>query len=302
MRRRFAWAHFPYGATMQFGVSTWLWASPLTNEEFARLATHVAGLGFDMIEVPIEGTGDLDYARVAQVARDAGLAVSVCAVIGPDRDLIHPDASIRANGIAYVRHCIEATQSLGATNLLGPMYSAVGRTWKATDEERSRDLDLLVTQLSGLATHAANHGVVLCIEPLNRFETSFINLAVQVIEVVDRVDNPACAMMLDTFHMNIEETSLGDAIRAGGARLKHLHACENDRGAPGSGHVPWQDVAKGCRDIGYDGPVVIESFTSELETIARAAAIWRPLAKTQDQLASDGLRFLRSLFAESPIA
>lgn len=287
---------------MQFGVSTWLWASPLTNDEFTRLATHVAELGFDMIEVPIEGMDDVDYARAAKVVRDIGLGVSVCAVMGPDRDLIHPDASVRANGIAYVRHCIEAAHAVGATNVLGPMYSAVGRTWQATADERKRDLDLLVTQLSQLAGHAANHGVVLCIEPLNRFETSFINLAEQVIEVVDLVGNPACAMMLDTFHMNIEETSLGDAIRAGGARLKHLHACENDRGAPGSGHVPWQDVAKACRDIGYDGPVVIESFTNKVKTIARAAAIWRPLAKTQDQLASDGLRFLRALFADPAVA
>ncbi len=281
---------------MQFGINTWVWTSPITNEEFARLATHVAALGFDTIEVPIENTSDLDYARAAQVARDAGLGVTVAAVIGPDRDLIHPDASIRANGLAYVRHCIEATQTLGATNLIGPLYSAVGRTWKATSDERKRDVDLLVTQLSPLASHAANHGVVLCLEPLNRFETSFINLAEQAIEVIDRVDNPACAIMLDTFHMNIEERSLGDAIRACGSRLKHIHACENDRGAPGSGHVPWEDVAQGCRDIGYDGPVVIESFTSELETIARAAAIWRPLATSQDTLASDGLTFLRELF------
>ena len=287
---------------MQYGVSTWLWASPLTTDEFALLAARVAGMGFDMIEVPIEGTNDLDYARVATIARDVGLSVSVCAVIGPDRDLIHPDASIRANGIAYVRHCIEAAHALGATNVLGPLYSAVGRTWLSTSDERKRDLDLLVGQLSQLASHAANHGVVLCVEPLNRFETSFINLAAQLIDVVDRVDNPACGMLLDTFHMNIEETSLGDAIRASGARLKHLHACENNRGAPGSGHVPWQDVANGCRAIGYDGPVVIESFTSELKTIARAAAIWRPLANSQDQLASDGLRYLRALFADPAVA
>lgn len=287
---------------MQFGVSTWLWASPLSTEEFARLAARVAEMGFDMIEVPIEGTDDLDYARAATVVRDLGLGVSVCAVMGQDRDLIHPDASVRANAIAYVRHCVEAAHALGATNVLGPLYSAVGRTWQATAEERSRDLDLLVTQLSPLASHAASHGVVLCVEPLNRFETSFINLAEQVIEVVDRVGNPACAMMLDTFHMNIEERSLGDAIRAGGTRLKHLHACENDRGAPGSGHLPWEDVAAACRDIGYDGPVVIESFTSKVKTIARAAAIWRPLAKSQDQLASDGLRFLRALFADPAVA
>ena len=137
--------------------------------------------------------------------------------------------------------------------------------------------------------------VVMGIEPLNRFETSFINLATQVIEVVDRVDSPGCKIMLDTFHMNIEETHMGDAIRAAGPRLVHLHTCENDRGAPGTGHVPWNDVAQALKDISFDGPVVIESFTAKVKSIARAAAIWRPLAPTQDAIAFDGLAFLRKL-------
>jgi D-psicose/D-tagatose/L-ribulose 3-epimerase len=118
-----------------------------------------------------------------------------------------------------------------------------------------------------------------------------------VIEVVDRVDHPNCQVMLDTFHMNIEEKSSGDAIRAVGKRLKHLHSCENDRGAPGSGHVTWQEVARAVKDIQYDGPVVIESFTPKVKSIARAAAIWRPLADSPDALASNGLKFLRQLLA-----
>ena len=95
--------------------------------------------------------------------------------------------------------------------------------------------------------------------------------------------------------MNIEEKSLGDAIRCAGPRLKHLHSCENDRGAPGTGHVPWDEVAKALRDIRYDGPVVIESFTAKVKSIARAAAIWRSLAPSQDALAADGVKFLREL-------
>jgi D-psicose/D-tagatose/L-ribulose 3-epimerase len=96
--------------------------------------------------------------------------------------------------------------------------------------------------------------------------------------------------------MNIEERSIGDALRAAGPRLRHLHACENDRGAPGTGHVPWAEVTQALRDINYDEGVVIESFTSKVKSISRAAAIWRPLAETQDALAIDGLRNLRALF------
>ena len=280
----------------QIGVNAWVWSSPVNTAEFGRLAPIVKRMGFDLIEFGIESTSDLDYARAADVARSNGLGVSVCAAMGPDRDLIHSDESIRRNGMDYVRHCIDAAKTMGAPNVIGPLYSAVGRTWQATDDERKRDVDLLVRQLRELSTYAADRGVGLGVEPLNRFETSFINLAQQAIDVVDRVDNPACGILLDTFHMNIEERSIGDAIRAAGKRVRQMHTCENDRGAPGSGHVPWQEVAQACRDIGFNGPFVIESFTNKVKSIARAAAIWRNFADSQDALAENGLRFLRTLF------
>lgn len=282
---------------MHFGVNTWVWVSPLTTSELKTLAPHVKALGFDWIELPLETLTDLDFREGAQILQDQGLGVSTCAAMAPDRDLIHPDANVQQNGIAYIRGCIEATQVLGATNLVGPIYSAVGRTWQQTADERARDLDTLVAHLGALAQYAGERGVVLGIEPLNRFETSFINLAAQAIEVVDRVNHPSCAIMLDTFHMNIEEKSLGDAIRATGKRLCHLHACENDRGAPGSGNVTWAEVKQALRDIDYDGPVVIESFTDKVKSIARAAAIWRAFEPSQDALAQNGVTFLKQLFA-----
>jgi D-psicose/D-tagatose/L-ribulose 3-epimerase len=280
---------------MQIGVNAWVWTSPVTTEELEKLAPWVKEMGFDWIEVPLEDLGDMDHKRGAEIVKEYDLGVSGCVAMGPDRDLIHPDKAIRDNGMAYVKGAIQAVHDLGGNNLVGPLYSAVGRTWQSTTEERARDTDLLVDNLSELAKYAAGYDVMLCVEPLNRFETSFINLAWQAIEVVDRVDHPNCGIMLDTFHMNIEEKSLGNAIRAVGPRLKQVHACENDRGAPGTGNVPWDDVAKGLNDIHYDGPVVIESFTAKVKSIARAAAIWRALAPSQDALAEDGLKFLRQL-------
>jgi D-psicose/D-tagatose/L-ribulose 3-epimerase len=280
---------------MKFGANTWIWFSPVTLDDLKTTAAQMARAGFDMIELPFETVDAFDYKEAAAIIREHGLGVSTAAAMGPDRDLIHSDSQLRENGLAYVRHCIEAARTLGASNLIGPMYSAVGRTWQSLPEERARDIDLLVSQLSGLAAYAADHGVTLCLEPLNRFETSFLNTARQAIEVIDRVNHPGCQLMLDTFHMNIEETSLGEAIRAAGPRLRHVHACENDRGAPGAGHVPWAEVASALKEIGYDGPVVIESFTAKVKSIARAAAIWRPLAATQDAIAYDGLKFLQQL-------
>lgn len=280
---------------MKFGVNAWVWTSPLTTAEMEKLAPQVAQMGFDILEIPLEGLDDLDPQRGAELLKANGLSATACAAMGPDRDLIHPDKAIRDSGMAYIRGAVDLCEKLGITNLVGPIYATVGRTWQQTPEERAKDLDVLVANLKELAAYAGDHGVILCLEPLNRFETSFINLASQAIEVVDRVDHPACQIMLDTFHMNIEEKSLGEAIRAAGQRLKHVHACENDRGAPGSGNVTWIDVAQALRDIGYDGPVVIESFTAKVKSIARAAAIWRSLAPTQDALAQDGLRFLKGL-------
>ncbi|MFN8531660.1 MAG: sugar phosphate isomerase/epimerase family protein [Anaerolineae bacterium] len=282
---------------MRFGVNAWVWVSPLTNEELKALAPKVKAMGFDWLEAPLETIGDLKGKEGAAVLRDLGLGVSACAAMGPDRDLIHPDPAIRENGMKYIRESIDVLHDLGGTNLVGPIYSAVGRVWQQSADERARDVDLLVQNLSSLAQYAADKGCVICIEPLNRFETSFINLATQAIEVVDRVNHPGCKIMLDTFHMNIEEKSLGAAIRAAGKRMVHFHACENDRGAPGSGNVTWNEVAAALKDVGYDGPVVIESFTNKVKSIARAAAIWRPFEVSQDALAQNGVTFLKSLLA-----
>jgi D-psicose/D-tagatose/L-ribulose 3-epimerase len=280
---------------MKLGVNTWVWVSPPTTSDLESLVPQIKQMGFDWVEFPIESPHGFDYQRIGALAHQHGLGVSVAAAMSPERDLIHPDASIRQNGMDFVRHCINAAHSMGAINLIGPIYAAVGRTWQASASERARDVELLVQQLTRLADLAGDVGVTLCLEPLNRFETSFLNLASQTVEIIDRVGHPACQLMLDTFHMNIEERSLGEAIRLVGPRLRHLHACENDRGAPGSGHVPWQEVASALKEIHYNGPVVIESFTDKVKSIARAAAIWRPLATNPEALAGDGLAFLKRL-------
>src|SRR5688500_14922639 len=139
---------------MQIGVNGWVWTSPVNTEEFSRLAPRVKQMGFDLFEFGIESTTDLDYTQAASVARDNGLAVSVGAAMGPDRDPIRSDESIRKNGMAYVRHCIDAAKTLDARNVVGPLYSAVGRTWQSTEDERKRDTDLLDRQLGELSRHA----------------------------------------------------------------------------------------------------------------------------------------------------
>jgi len=278
---------------VKFGVNMWVWVSPTTLDDLKTYAPKIKNMGFDMLEIGIEGMDDLDYAAARQLLDDHGLGISLAAAMGPDRDLIHEDETIQQNGVNYIKHCIDAAHTLGAEALCGPMYAAVGRTWEQTPEGRQRDTQTLVTHLKGLAQYAADHGVTMSIEPLNRFETSFLNTTAQAVEIVDQVAHPNCKIHLDTFHMNIEEKSLGDAIRLAGDRLGHFHACESDRGAPGSGNVAWDETIKALKDVNYDGSIVIESFTNKVKSIARAAAIWRAFEPSQDALAENGLRFLK---------
>jgi len=283
---------------MQLGISTWVWTSPATTEVLETLLPHIASLGFDVIELPIETVGQFDVARVGELARARGLDVSVCAVIGPGGDLLL--AGEADEGVRYLRSCIDVAQALGSPTVAGPFYSAVGRCWRSTPEERARDVDQVARTLRAVGAYAADHGVTLGVETLNRFETSFLNTTAQAIELIERVDHPSVGLALDVFHLGIEEKHVGDALRAAGRRLVHLQVAENDRGTPGTGSLPWHDVAKALQEIEYTGRVVIETFSDRVEAIARAAAIWRPLAPDSDTLAREGLAFLRGLLAPQP--
>ena len=157
----------------------------------------------------------------------------------------------------------------------------------------------MATHLRALAHHAEDQNVTLCIEPLNRFETDFLNTCEQGLELLERVDSPAVKLLLDTFHMNIEEKSLPDAIRRAGRQLGHLHACGSDRGTPGNDHTDWPGIARALESIEYSGDVVIESFTPDVKVIARAAAIWRTVEPSREDIAEKGLHFLRRTLRSS---
>jgi D-psicose/D-tagatose/L-ribulose 3-epimerase len=277
------------------GVNAWVWVSPPTNETIAELAPRVKAMGFDLLEPGLENPGDWDPQRMAEVFAANKLGAVVCAAMGPGRDLTDPGTVTATQN--YLRACIDAVVALGGDVVAGPIYTPVGKTWQMDVAERAATVDRLVEGLRPLGDYAGERGVRLGVEPLNRFETSFLNTAEQVMEVVDKLNSPAVGVMLDTFHMNIEEKDQAAAIRLVGEKLVHFHACGCDRGTPGADHIAWDAIAAALREMGYDGAIVIESFTPDNQTIARAAAIWRPLAETQDVLAEEGLAFLRRTLA-----
>src|SRR5215213_3883501 len=250
------------------GVNAWVWVSPPTNESIAELAPRVKAMGFDLFELGLENPGDWDPDLMAEVFARNDLSTAVCAAMGPGRDLTDPDVVDSTRD--YLRACIDAVVALGGEVVAGPIYTPVGKTWQMDAAERAATVDRLVEGLRPLVDYAGERGVRLGVEPLNRFETSFLNT---------------------------EEKVQAAAIRLVGNKLVHFHACGNDRGAPGADHIAWDAITAALRETGYDGAVVIESFTPDNQTIARAAAIWRPLAETQDALAENGLAFLRRGFA-----
>jgi len=182
---------------------------------------------------------------------------------------------------------------LGARSVVGPVYSAVGRADAVPPAEYKQQWKTVVKHLKALCKHAEKQGINICLEPLNRFETDFINTVDQALKMVKAVGSPALKVHLDTFHMNIEEKCQGEAIRKAGRLLAHFHACGSDRGTPGNDHINWDCIADGLKAVRYNGDVVIESFTTDVKVIARAAAIWRRIEPTRNEIAVKGLKFLR---------
>ncbi len=273
------------------GVNTWVWASPLDDEALARLAPSIRAWGFDTIELPVEDLGDWDPARAAELIGELGLDATVVLVMGPGRELVGAPGRVVADTQEYLRGVVDAAVAVGSPVIAGPAYASVGRTWRI--EDRAAACRELREHLAPVADYAAERGVTIAVEPLNRYETSLINTVDQALEALDGLAGTALA--LDVYHMNIEETDLPAAIERAAGRIGHVQVSANDRGAPGRDHIDWRSVLEALDRAGYTGPMVIESFTAHNAAIATAASIWRPLAPTQDAIAVDGLAYLRSL-------
>ena len=175
------------------------------------------------------------------------------------------------------------------------MYSVVGRADAEEPAAQKAQWALVVKNLKVLAAYAEKAGVQICVEPLNRFETDFLNTCDQALKLIKAVKSPALRLHLDTFHMNIEEKNQAAAILKAGPLLGHFHACGSDRGTPGGDHIDWKPIAAALKKIKYRGDVVIESFTTDVKVIARAAAIWRRIEPTRDEIAVKGLANLRRI-------
>jgi len=276
------------------GLSTFTLASPFSDADCPGAFAKVAALGYDVIEVCVEDPRLLSAQAVRDAAEEHGLAVSICGAFGPGRDLSTEDADGRAAGLAYLRYCVELAAAVGSPHVAGPMYAPTGQARMLSPDDRARQRARAAESLRAAADHAGEHGVRLALEPLNRFETDLVNTVEQGLDLCAATGRDNVGLMLDTFHQNIEEKDLGAAIRAAGDRVFQFQVSENDRGTPGSGHIPWPEVFAALEDIGYSGQIVVESFLPTIVEIARAVSLWRPVAPSMDALAADSLTFLRT--------
>ncbi len=285
--------------TNVLGLSTFVLASPFSDADAASAFDRTAAFGYEVIEVCIEDPALVSAAVLTENADRTGLSVGICGAFGPDRDVSHPDADVRERGLAYLRHCIDLAAAVGSPHVAGPMYAPTGQARLLEPAERDAQLRRAADSLARAAEYGAGRGVELAIEPLNRFETDLVNTVEQALDLCERIGDPRAGLLIDTFHMNIEEKRLGDAVRLAGDRVRHVQVAENDRGTPGSGHVPWDEFFDALDDIGYRGQIVVESFLPTVREIARAVSLWRPVADSMDALAEGGISFLRQRFPRS---
>ncbi|WP_282162770.1 sugar phosphate isomerase/epimerase family protein [Ulvibacterium marinum] len=280
---------------IRYGVSTWLWQSPFTTESVA-LFPKIKAMGFDMVEIPVEDPELIDGVLVKEALLANGLEAIVCGAFGPTKDFTHEDVDVHENCFRYIEKCFQLCNQWDTDFLAGPMYAAVGKARLISKEQRKIEWDRAVTNLNKVCNIANDYGLSIALEPLNRFESDLINTAEDIMRLIDDINQNNAKVLLDGFHMTIEEKDIKEAIKRVGDKLIHVQVSENHRGVPGTGLTPWNDFKIALVDIDYQGAIVIESFTPEIKELAAAVCIWKNLAANQDEFASDGLQFLKKTF------
>jgi D-psicose/D-tagatose/L-ribulose 3-epimerase len=284
------------------GIISMQFVRPFSRADLG-LFRHIRELGFDFVELLVpEPDDDLDLRETAEGLREADLGVVLAARVNLQRSIASGDAPCRQGGIDYLKRCIEVASALGARIIGGPLYGEpmvfAGRPpvpW--SDDDIKARADRTIEGLAAVAPDAAGAGCVFALEALNRFETDIVSTTRQAIEVCDAVDSPGLGLVLDTFHMNMEERSIPDAIREAGARVVHFQANENHRGFPGTGHLDWPVIMKALADIGYDGPVSLEPFRRNDDRVGLPIAHWRAPREDETGKLQAGLALIRSCLA-----
>lgn len=277
---------------MKYGVHAGLWMARWTDD-LAPIIRTVAELGFDGIETSLLGMTMDKAGAIATVARQHGLEVTCTTGLAPDADISASDDAVRDQGLAYLRWAFRTAAALGSRMLSGVVYAPWGKF--APADKRART-DRSIASWRTLARDLSALDLRVALEAINRFETDILNTAAEALAMSRAVGSPQVGVLLDTFHLNIEEKDISKAIRSAGADLFHFHVSDNDRAVPGAGHFPWRDAVTGLHHIGYDGWIVAEMFVKAGSPASADLNIWRDLAEDPTSAARLALSFMRESF------
>ncbi len=273
---------------MKHGIYYSFWENEW-NADFLYYIEKVAKLGFDVLEIAAHHINNYSPGQLNEIRQSArGNNIILTAGIGPsvEKNLSSADAAVRKAGNAFFRETLTNIAKLDVHIIGGALYSYWPIDYsKPVDKagDRARGIE----GIRGIADFANELGIDLCLEVLNRFENHVLNTAAEGVAFVQEVGKPNVKVMLDTFHMNIEEDSIGGAIRTAGPLLGHFHTGECNRRVPGKGRVPWREIGEALRDIGYDGTIVMEPFVKMGGTVGSDIKVWRDLSQGADEARMD---------------
>lgn len=282
---------------MKFGVNTLIWSATFDPSNFGLLPI-IKEAGFDGVELPLFRPAEFAASKIRQATDAHGLECTACTVLVDGLSLISENTDIRRRTRLHLEDVAKTTADAGATMVAGPLYSPVG--YLPGRRRTSDEWQWAVEGFQSVGDTLAAHNVIFAIEPLNRFETYFLNTAADAALLAQQIGHPNIGILFDTFHANIEEKNIAAGYRTIGPHLKHVHTCENDRGIPGSGHVEWDEVFNALRELNYDGWLTIESFGFAIKELCAAASIWRDIERTPESIAFEGVKFLKKKVA-SPL-
>lgn len=272
-----------------FNVLAW---SAAVSDELKPIIDRLKATGYDGVEFLVGAPDESAYKRIGKHVQDIGLETTTVFVLGPDENPIDPDPKVRAKALDKIKWTIDRSHDLGASLICGPFHSAFTVFAKRAPEEQEYDRSAEVLHAAG--DYAKQAGIILTPEALNRFECYLCNTMDQLIHLLKKIDHPNVRAMFDTHHANIEEKKLGDAIRKIAPLLAHVHISENDRGTPGSGHVPWDDVFSALAEVDFGGWLTIEGFTRNDPDFANSIGVWREFSQPWE-MAENGLKHIRAM-------
>ena len=276
---------------MKYGMNMLLWTTDVGEEHFPILE-NLKSMGYDGVEVPVFDMNIDKFKALGKKLDEIGLERTAVTICTGDENPIADSAEIRTAGLNRLKRAIDVCAAAGVTHLCGPIHSAIGEFSGAgaTDDEWKRGQEILAQA----ADHAKASDVTLVVEYLNRFECYFLTCAADASRFVAEVGHTHLKTMYDTFHANIEEKDIAQAIRDCAEQTVHVHISENDRSTPGEGHVDWDTTFATLKETNYDGWMVVEAFGLSLPDLAAATKIWRRMFPDEETLARNALAFMRS--------